>query len=93
MEADRQRNEAERQRMEQMFQWMQSFGERMGQPLPPELFPPPPPPATTPVSLPSLPSALYLPCLLLSLVLCFTLNLVSHMQSLLLCAESIGGFE
>jgi hypothetical protein len=61
--------EAEWQRMEKMFQWMQSLSESMGQPPPPELFPPPPPPATTPVSLPFLPWALYLPCLLLLSVL------------------------
>ena len=81
MEADRQRMEAERQRMEQMFLWMQSLGERMGQPPPPILFPAPPSPTGTPMSMNDL------VCIFL------LLNLISHMQSLLLCAESIGGIE
>ncbi|KAG2605977.1 hypothetical protein PVAP13_4NG232671, partial [Panicum virgatum] len=38
----------ERQRMEQMFQWMQGLGERVGAPIPPALFPAPPPTAVTP---------------------------------------------
>jgi hypothetical protein len=44
------RMEAEWQRMEQMFQYMQTLGDAMGQPLPPLLFPSPPS-ATTPVSM------------------------------------------
>jgi hypothetical protein len=48
MEAER---EAERQKMGQMFQYMQSLSAAMGQPLPPLLFPPPPPPEGTPVSM------------------------------------------
>ena len=51
MEAEQQRVKAKqlakRQRMEQMFQWMQGLGERMGLPMAPMLFPPPPPPAVT----------------------------------------------
>jgi hypothetical protein len=53
--------------MEEMFMYAQSLGMNMGQPLPPGLFPTPYAPATTPVSLPSLPLALYLTCLLLCL--------------------------
>ena len=37
--------------MEQMFQWMQGLGERVGAPIPPALFPAPPPTAVTPVSI------------------------------------------
>ena len=55
MDTERQRLEAEQQaerlRIEQMFQYMQSPGERIGQPPPPVLFPTPPPPTTTPVSI------------------------------------------
>jgi hypothetical protein len=47
MEAER---EAEWQKMEQIFQYMQSLGAAMGQPPPPLLFPPPPPEGT-PVSM------------------------------------------
>jgi hypothetical protein len=42
--------EAERQRMEQMFQYMQTLRAALGQPLPLLLFPSPPL-ATTPVSM------------------------------------------
>nr|TKW21874.1 hypothetical protein SEVIR_4G149200v2 [Setaria viridis] len=51
MEEDcRRREEEQRLRMEQMFQYMQGLSERMGQlaPPPPMLFPPPQPPTTTP---------------------------------------------
>ena len=64
MEDERQRQDAERQRMEQMFQWIQGLGERMGQPMPPTLFPAPPPPTSTLVSINDL--SLYVPSLILS---------------------------
>jgi len=48
MEAERL---AERQRVEQMFQWMQSLGERVKQPMPPMLFPAPPSSTATPVNM------------------------------------------
>jgi hypothetical protein len=44
--------EADRQRMDQMFQWMQSLGASMGQSPLPGLFALPPPPVEgTPVSM------------------------------------------
>jgi hypothetical protein len=48
METER---EAKRQKMEQMFQYMQSLGAVVGQPPPLLLFPPPPPREGTPVSM------------------------------------------
>ena len=44
--------QAERQRMEQMFQYVQGLGERVGAPMPPVLFPAPPAfAAVTPMSI------------------------------------------
>ena len=42
--------DADRQRQEQMFQWMQNLGAKMGEPLPQALFLPPCPPEDTHVS-------------------------------------------
>ena len=42
--------DADRQRQEQMFQWMQNLDAKMGEPLPQALFLPPRPPKDTPVS-------------------------------------------
>jgi hypothetical protein len=50
IEANQQRVEADRLRSEQMFQWMQNLSARMGEPLPPALFPTPRP-EVTPVSI------------------------------------------
>jgi len=42
--------DADRQRQEHMFQWMQNLGAKMGEPLPQALFLPPRRPDDTPVS-------------------------------------------
>ena len=90
--------EAEQRRMVEILQYMQSLGAATGVLPPPSLFAPPPPPQnSTPVSINVLvcmfmltvkPSGVY------KFYSCMVyIYLVSHMQSLLLCAESIDGIE
>jgi hypothetical protein len=97
VEAER---EAEQRRMAKILQYMQSLDAATGVVPPPSLFAPPLPPTphySTPVSIN------VLVCMFMLTVKssgvwkfysCMVyIYLVSHMQSLLLCAESIGGIE
>ena len=79
---------------------MQSLGAATGVVLPPSLFAPPPPPPphySTPMSINVLVCMFMLtvkPSGVWKFYSCMVyIYLVSHMQSLLLCAESIGGIE
>jgi hypothetical protein len=65
MEAE---HEATQIRFDALTSYVTSLGASMGRSLPPDLFAPPRPYQFTPVSLTSLPQALYLPGLLLAIV-------------------------
>ena len=98
MQAKMERVEAEQWRMVEILQYMQSLGAAMGLVPPPSLFAPHPPPHySTPVSINVLVCMFMLtvkPSWVWKFYSCMVyIYLVSHMQSLLLCAESIGGIE
>ena len=100
MQAKMERVEAEQRRMAEILQYMQSLGAATGVAPPPSLFAPPPPPPphySTPVSINVLVCMFMLtvkPSGVWKFYSCIVyIYLISHMQSLLLCVESIGGIE